>query len=92
MRVYHDFFLVPGSRSTFPETGSGSGPMIGSDRNTGFDPFRYRSDKEGVQKIKAVEMVPGDIVEISVGDKVPADFRLIKIHSTTLRYRPFHNS
>jgi len=44
-----------------------------------------RSDKEGVQKIKAVEMVPGDIVEISVGDKVPADFRLIKIYSTTLR-------
>ena len=27
MRVYHDFFLVPGSRSTFPDTdptGSGS--------------------------------------------------------------------
>jgi Ca2+ transporting ATPase len=44
-----------------------------------------RSDKDGVQKIKAVEMVPGDIVEISVGDKVPADFRLIKIYSTTLR-------
>merc|ERR1711962_1464471 len=44
-----------------------------------------RSDKEGVQKIKAVEMVPSDIVEISVGDKVPADFRLIKIYSTTLR-------
>jgi len=44
-----------------------------------------RSDKEGVQKIRAVEMVPGDIVEISVGDKVPADFRLIQIQSTTLR-------
>merc|ERR1711931_228438 len=44
-----------------------------------------RSDKDGVQKIKAVEIVPGDIIEISVGDKVPADFRLIKIYSTTLR-------
>ena len=44
-----------------------------------------RSDKDGVQKIKAVEIVPGDIIEISVGDKVPADFRLMKIYSTTLR-------
>jgi len=44
-----------------------------------------RSDKDGVQKIKANKIVPGDIVEISVGDKVPADIRLIKIYSTTLR-------
>merc|ERR1711892_727093 len=44
-----------------------------------------RSDKDGVQKIKSVEIVPGDILEISVGDKVPADFRLIKIYSTTIR-------
>merc|ERR1711887_115855 len=44
-----------------------------------------RSDKEGVQKVKAVDIVPGDIIEISVGDRVPADFRLIKIYSTTLR-------
>lgn len=44
-----------------------------------------RSDKEGVQKIKSVDIVPGDILEISVGDRVPADFRLIKIYSTTLR-------
>merc|ERR1712130_559288 len=41
-----------------------------------------RSDKDGVQKIKAVDIVPGDILEISVGDRVPADFRLIKIYST----------
>merc|ERR1712209_128369 len=44
-----------------------------------------RSDKDGVQKIKAVDIVPGDILEISVGDRVPADFRLMKIYSTTLR-------
>jgi len=44
-----------------------------------------RTDKDGVQKIKAVGIVPGDIVEISVGDKVPADIRLIGIFSTTLR-------
>jgi len=44
-----------------------------------------RADKEGVQKIRAKEIVPGDIVEISVGDKIPADIRIIAILSTTLR-------
>ena len=44
-----------------------------------------RGDKPGVQKIRAKEIVPGDIVEVSVGDKVPADIRLIKVLSTTLR-------
>uniref|UniRef100_T1DFT5 Calcium-transporting ATPase n=1 Tax=Cupiennius salei TaxID=6928 RepID=T1DFT5_CUPSA len=44
-----------------------------------------RQDKAGVQKIKAREIVPGDVVEVSVGDKVPADIRLMKIFSTTLR-------
>lgn len=44
-----------------------------------------RMDKSGVQKIRAKEIVPGDIVEISVGDKIPADIRLIKIFSTTIR-------
>ncbi|KAK9751681.1 Cation transporter/ATPase, N-terminus [Popillia japonica] len=44
-----------------------------------------RSDKSGVQKIRAKDIVPGDIVEISVGDKIPADIRLTKIYSTTLR-------
>ena len=37
-----------------------------------------------MQKVKAREVVPGDVVEICVGDKVPADLRLINIKSTTL--------
>ncbi|KAL0993640.1 hypothetical protein UPYG_G00110970 [Umbra pygmaea] len=45
----------------------------------------YRADRKNVQMIKAREIVPGDVVEVSVGDKVPADVRLIKINSTTLR-------
>lgn len=39
----------------------------------------------GIQMIRARELVPGDLVEVSVGDKIPADLRLIKIYSTTIR-------
>ncbi|OWA51634.1 Calcium-transporting ATPase sarcoplasmic/endoplasmic reticulum type [Hypsibius exemplaris] len=44
-----------------------------------------RQDKLGVQRIRANQIVPGDVVEVSVGDKIPADIRLIKIYSTTIR-------
>ncbi|XP_053131176.1 sarcoplasmic/endoplasmic reticulum calcium ATPase 3 [Hemicordylus capensis] len=44
-----------------------------------------RSDRSGVQRIRARDIVPGDIVEVAVGDKVPADIRIIEIKSTTLR-------
>ncbi|KAG1678723.1 Calcium-transporting ATPase sarcoplasmic/endoplasmic reticulum type [Nymphon striatum] len=44
-----------------------------------------RQNKAGVQKIRAKELVPGDLVEVAVGDKCPADIRIMKILSTTLR-------
>ncbi|KAI7798000.1 sarcoplasmic/endoplasmic reticulum calcium ATPase 2 [Triplophysa rosa] len=45
----------------------------------------YRQDRKSVQRIKAKEIVPGDMVEVAVGDKVPADIRICSIKSTTLR-------
>ncbi|CAM4784937.1 unnamed protein product [Rotaria magnacalcarata] len=45
-----------------------------------------RQNRPGqIQRIKARELVPGDIVEIAVGDKVPADIRITTIYSATIR-------
>ncbi|KPI84659.1 calcium-translocating P-type ATPase [Leptomonas seymouri] len=35
--------------------------------------------------VLAENLVPGDIVEIAVGDRVPADIRIVALESTTLR-------
>nr|XP_039264651.1 sarcoplasmic/endoplasmic reticulum calcium ATPase 1-like [Styela clava] len=44
-----------------------------------------RKNKASIQRILAKDIVPGDIVEVAVGDKIPADIRLTLIRSTTLR-------
>ena len=35
------------------------------------------------QKIHAVELVPGDVITLAVGDKVPADSRVVSISSAS---------
>ncbi|CAK0899634.1 unnamed protein product, partial [Prorocentrum cordatum] len=37
------------------------------------------------QRVEAADIVPGDIVEVKVGDKIPADMRLVRLKTTTLR-------
>nr|CCC90639.1 calcium-translocating P-type ATPase [Trypanosoma congolense IL3000] len=38
-----------------------------------------------LKTVKAEELVPGDLVEVAVGNRVPADMRVLELHSTTLR-------
>jgi Ca2+ transporting ATPase len=51
-----------------------------------YSPEEARVLRDGqLRKINAVELVPGDIVELVVGDRVPADVRVISILSSQLR-------
>lgn len=38
-----------------------------------------------IARIKAEDLVPGDIVDIAVGDRIPADCRLLSINSNSFR-------
>lgn len=42
-------------------------------------------DGKRISSLPAKELVPGDIVELKVGDKVPADMRVLSLISSTLR-------
>ncbi|KAG6415445.1 hypothetical protein SASPL_122856 [Salvia splendens] len=42
-------------------------------------------DGKKIASLPAKELVPGDIVELRVGDKVPADMRVLSLISSTLR-------
>ena len=49
------------------------------------DDADVRRDGQPFRTIRAVELVPGDVVRLSVGCRVPADLRLLQLESTTLR-------
>lgn len=38
-----------------------------------------------ITRVKAEDLVPGDVVDIAVGDRIPADCRLISINSNSFR-------
>ncbi|XP_061366637.1 calcium-transporting ATPase 4, endoplasmic reticulum-type-like isoform X1 [Gastrolobium bilobum] len=42
-------------------------------------------DNVKIPNLPAKDLVPGDIVELKVGDKVPADMRVVELVSSTLR-------
>ncbi|KAK9455517.1 hypothetical protein V1511DRAFT_458455 [Dipodascopsis uninucleata] len=51
-----------------------------------YSPAEAKVLRDGVmQRVKAEDLVPGDVVDIAVGDRVPADCRIISILSNSFR-------
>ncbi|KAJ2559563.1 hypothetical protein EV175_000286 [Coemansia sp. RSA 1933] len=49
------------------------------------DECRVVRNQGQISKVHAEELVPGDIVVVSVGDKIPADARVLSVESSVLR-------
>ncbi|KAJ1797485.1 hypothetical protein LPJ59_003111 [Coemansia sp. RSA 2399] len=49
------------------------------------DECRVVRNQGQISKVHAEELVPGDIVLVSVGDKIPADARVLSVESSVLR-------
>lgn len=50
-----------------------------------YEPETANVLRHGVKKVvKAVELVPGDIVEVAVGAKVPADMRIVQLNTAVI--------
>ncbi|KAH7340352.1 hypothetical protein B0J17DRAFT_694184 [Rhizoctonia solani] len=51
-----------------------------------YSPDEAKVIRDGhVAKIHASDLVPGDIISIAVGDRIPADCRVLMIHSSSFR-------
>jgi len=42
-------------------------------------------DGQWIEELECAQLVPGDIVKVQVGDKVPADLRVLELLTTTIR-------
>src|SRR3979490_1944362 len=51
-----------------------------------YSPDEAKVLRDGVlARIHATELVPGDIISVAVGDRVPADCRLLSVSSSSFR-------
>ena len=51
-----------------------------------YSPDEAKALRDGqVARIHASELVPGDIISVAVGDKIPADCRMLSVSSSSFR-------